>query len=417
MNPRERTLAWILGGIVGAGALAVLAHYQIVVPHREASERLAAAQDDLSKREQDLQLFSLEKAEQTKWNKLSLPKNFEKATAQYGQMLRSLIRDAGLTIDDLQGPPPQEGKATGSVVQKKPQHAVLPFTVRAKGTLANLTLALDALQRVPVMHRIKSIVIDRVDPKDKTGKLAINLALEAVSVHGVDNEPKYAPKFGLLPPHQTAQLAALMSRSRAPAIPLQIPYVLPKTVLAKLDAPDTSPRNLGEMALRNPFVGLLPTPPPPPKPKVVVKQPVEPPVELGPTGPDPREYIKIEQINPPQEAFLRNYLFRASDIRIRSTPMSGYDTFRVWDEDRERVLVQAKVLRIDPRDVYFQVNDEAFGMHFGQTMAAAMARPLSEFELDRLDLKIDAAFAEAAKAETTKKAPAKTGSKTPTKKR
>ena len=34
------------------------------------------------------------------------------------------------------------------------------------------------------------------------------------------------------------------------------------------------------------------------------------------------------------EAFLFNTLHRTPPLRLRSNPMSGYDTFRIMDEDR-----------------------------------------------------------------------------------
>jgi len=124
----------------------------------------------------------------------------------------------------------------------------------------------------------------------------------------------------------------------------------------------------------------------------VAKDPPEP----EPEGPDLTQYIKIDTIVPTaKEAFLRNYLIKSAPMRIRSTPMSGYDVFRIMDEEHAKVLVRGKVLRIDPRDIYFQVGSKVYAFHFGQTLAEALARPLSEFALDNLDLTnlIDAEFA------------------------
>ena len=57
--------------------------------------------------------------------------------------------------------------------------------------------------------------------------------------------------------------------------------------------------------------------------------------------------------------------------------------------------MKGKVLRIDPRDVFFQVGDDVFAMHIGDTVAEAMKKPLDVEEVEALELTalIDADFA------------------------
>jgi hypothetical protein len=360
---QDNKLVIILVSVLGIVVLGVATNKFILGPHREANNKITQLNTEIEKKENDLKMYRIEKQRLSKWNKLSLPNNIDVASAEYAQMLKPLLRKAGLTVDDFQGPPPQDVR--GQVNQKKPQHTILPFTVRAKGTLESLTKAAETLRRIPVMHRVQKVTIDRIDAKDKTGKLSIQMVIEGMIVYGANNTPSYKPSSDT------------------------------RELLAKL-AP--SNRNFDDMPLRNPFLGYVP---PPPAPKV------EAPIEV-PSGPDVREYIRIDSIIPTtQEAFLYNR-YEGTSLRLRSKARSGYDVFRIMDE-RDKPVLKGKVLRIDPRDVYFQVADDVYVFHFGQTLAEAMRRPIDDDELARLDLKLDADFA---KEETKEKTTAK---KTPTK--
>jgi len=181
--------------------------------------------------------------------------------------------------------------------------------------------------------------------------------------------------------------------------------------LALADVP-RSERNFEDLPLRNPFLGMQP----PVKERVIVETP--------PDGPDVRRYVSIDTIeHTTQQAFLRNILYKSRSMRIKSAPGSGYDVFQITDEDGEKVVVRGKVLRIDPRDVFFQVGEDVYDFHFSQTLAEAMKRPLSELELDRYELTdlVDPEFAQeetpAAKDAPKKTSPASRKTKTGTKKK
>lgn len=360
----QRVLLAVLAIVLGGGTLLVLFNTMFWSPYREARSKLTALSDEVDVEQRKQQQANFDKIAVAKWVKLSLPNSFDRASAEYGKMLKPLLRDCGLTVEDFKGPPPQE--QTSLTTQKKAKHIVLTYQVRAKGTIESLTKTLEALQRMPLAHRVNTLVVDRIDPKDKTGKLGVNMTIEALIVAGTNNQPKMTPS------------------DLAGAAPTKRLY--------------------GEVALRNPFVGYVPPPPPPPPPTVVKKEdPV--PVEPEPTGPDPKEFIRLdtitigdgEGISP--EAFLINMAQRTPPLRLRSAPMSGYDTFRIMDEDRTKTLLKAKVLKIDSRDVYFQVGEEVFAIHFNQTLADALRRPLSDAQLERLDLTslVDPEFGKAEK--------------------
>lgn len=372
MSSRERSLMMTLIGIFGLIGALYFGNKFVLQPHKELQTRIDLLDDEIYKKDMQKKAYLKDKMEQAKWFKLSLPANPDRASAEYAQVLKPLLRDSGLVVDDFQGPPPQEQKATAN--QKKAQHMTLPFQVRAKGTMTALVQALDSLQRMPVMHRVRSIVVDRVDQKDKNGKLNINMTIEAMIVAGAKNQPSYLPAA----PPKMVEADSLATLFGYPSGLLTLAYSSPNAPfrLALADLPKVD-RKFDDIPLRNPFLGKLP---PPPKPAPVV-------VEVEDEGPDVREFIRIDTIEPTaKQAFLQNRLFKSQSVRIKSVAGSGFDIFRIMNEDRSKVVVKGKVLRIDARDVYFQVSEDVYGFHMSQTMAEAMKRPLTEDDLDRLEL-------------------------------
>jgi hypothetical protein len=61
----------------------------------------------------------------------------------------------------------------------------------------------------------------------------------------------------------------------------------------------------------------------------------------------------------------------------------GRSTFEVWNGKEP---MKGRLLRVEPRDVYFQVGREIYTMHIGQNLAEAMRRSLSPRELKELGL-------------------------------
>ena len=51
-------------------------------------------------------------------------------------------------------------------------------------------------------------------------------------------------------------------------------------------------------------------------------------------------------------------------MRSEDLPKGHAKPIRIMSEDRTRTLVQAQVLRIDQRDMYFQVGEDVYGIHF-----------------------------------------------------
>jgi len=84
-------------------------------------------------------------------------------------------------------------------------------------------------------------------------------------------------------------------------------------------------------------------------------------------------YVRLTQTVPDQqEAYLRNLVYRTRETKLIAKAQSGYDQFKISDEFGQHVFLTAKVLRVDPRDVYFQVTNRVFKLHIGQSVREAM---------------------------------------------
>ncbi len=415
MNPRERTLLMVLLSILGAGVVFLVGYQWFYVPLTRHNARIAQLQDEVEKSEADLVLLNnerrkiLEKARQR-----SLPHSTERAIADFSRYLQNVLREHSLTIDDLQSPQgaPVEQKPLGAGQQaKKPNHTILAFQVRAKGDLPSLVAALEEMQNTPLVHRVKNLTIERADnnAKDANPRLSINLVVETMIV----SKPAAGAPAPPAPPKTIGRelllLDVLAGRSGGPIGLALLPWILgdksplPEYVLHR----DESKRNYGDIARLNLFSGMMPYVPES-KVKEKVFREKDPPPPLDYTV---LSYVRLVTTSPgSREAFLRNQLVRSPELRVRDIPSSGYDTFRIMDEEGKHVLVQAKMLRIEQRDVFFQVGKSVYRMHIGQTLGDALnSSSLSEDQMDDLELTAlyDPEFGEAAqetkKQSTTKK--------------
>ena len=351
MNDNRRAKIMLLA-FVGVLALVFVGYKFFYQPYQAALGEKDSASDQLDQIANQTKLHEIDKQLLvSKWNQLSLPSNQGRAATEYGAMLKPLL-GARMKIESFVGPPPTETRVVQG--QKKAQHQILAFNVRAKGTLEDLVDCMEQLRRIPVAHRIKSLVVDRLDAKDTEGRLGIQMVIETLIVAGAKNEPSLKP----------ISPTAIEDGSVMKWIP-------------------SSTRDFNTVALRNPFVGQA----------ARVVEDVGDKEAVVSQGIDMRQYVHLDMIQPGKEAFLRNRL-APSPIRLRLTP--GFNTFQIKSDESTYIWVKAKVLRIDARDIYFQAGDKLYGFHFGQTLSEAMKAPLRESEADRLEMTdlIDPEFAD-----------------------
>lgn len=368
MTVRERNFLIVL--FVGVAALmgvGILGYQWFVAPVREANRAIAELEDEVWQKQLLLRAVEHDRKKLAKYKALSLPNNPDQAQSDYFEYLQMLLRDSGLSVH-VQGPPAGSLKAPAPQ-GKKAGHVPLAFTVSALGDMSGVIKALAALRAAPIAHRIKSLTLAPADATgSNAGKLKIQMGIEALIVHKADSLQPHltAPGFNLV------MLENLTAYLRAPGGMAIGPWAVARVSLKKLvEKEEMLARNYSEIPNRNIFTGPMP-----PSPK----------------DPDPFDdldvlaHIYLDQASPTlNEAFLRNSVYRAPEIKLR--PKSGgYQIFQITNEERDLVLLRGKALRVDQRDLYFQVGEDIYGLHFGQSLKQALRRPLSTDELEELQL-------------------------------
>lgn len=401
MTIRERKLMFALIGAVGVVVVAIVFMQWFWTPFQQANRDIERLDEEVNEK---IKLISEARQEQkrlAKYKLTSLPHNPDQASADYAKYLKALLRLCGLTVDDLQGPSPNTLKAPAAQ-GKKAAHLTLAFSVRARGDIAGVVRALKELKVAPIAHRVKSLSLSPAEANAKNpNKLNVTLAIEALIVHkaGSVNPFLAAPDGRLI---IIDSIAALRS---APVGLALGSYLAVRASLMSISEETDSilARNYTRISDRDPFKGavaLVEAPKVPKGPQLADL----PPFNI-------LEYIKLDHasLTPVNEAFLRNYVFREPEIRLRPKTgrfSSGFDVFVIRNEEKDRQLVRGKVLRVDQRDVYFQVGEDVYGIHIGHSVADAMKRSLSDEEMKQLELTslYDKKFAE---EEMSRSAPAK----------
>jgi len=245
---------------------------------------------------------------------------------------------------------------------KKASHLVLTFLVRAQGNWAALAKLLERFQRTPLLHRLKSWNVEQAPgDKDKSGKkLVVNLTVEALVVNRSDKRPDNL--WGI--DTRMVGVDALLALQGRPA---GWAMLLRGQALLLPPMPD---RRYADLARVNPFVGG--------------RLPEEKEKKRDTRPPDNRSNVHLALTDHAgQKAILLAASKYKGESAIKLTTTAGHNEFEVWDG---KGLLKARVLRVDPRDVYVQVGKAIYAFHVGQNLAEAMQRPLAPGELARLGL-------------------------------
>jgi hypothetical protein len=381
MTQRERRLALILGVVAVVGGL-LLAYQLILRPLNDYSDTIASLDDDIIKTDKLLQGARKDKARLDRWRLMSLPVDPAHptdpalATREYrkylGQlMFKNTILAESFNPMDTPRAPTQPGKP-------RPAYTALHFSIRARASLGNFVRMLDEFQQTPLLHKIKSLTIARVEGtaaarKNRDDVVTVQMMVEALVVNGAERPPSNRPTNLLGIDQRLLALDALTRLRRGPAgialAPLSPTGPLGKQLLAV----ESPARTYADIARKNIFQG---------PPADDGKDPLS-----NPGGPiDVTRYTFLTDIvlnDKEGEAF---YYIRTSNRWTRLRESRGFNTFIIKDERGEEDLVKGTVLKIESRDVYFRAGDNYFVIHIGQNFDSAMRHPLSPAQVETLGL-------------------------------
>ena len=380
MNEREKKLAVVLGAVVGVGVVLFLGLNWFWRPLQAYNKTIEDLTTETDNRQAALKSFLKERKKLEVARIKSLPTNSNEANLEYTHFLQKALEESGLLMETLNPAanltnvkPPASVPGVKSV-----DHKTLTFQVRARGELGQLVKFMERMQKTPYEHRIKILSVDRVDPsnfgKNASSKLNVQMTIETLLV------AKTASRVGLPPGVGSRFILAesIASLNAISARPVGLGMIAAALQLKQeVSFPDY--RKYADISRRNIFIGGF-------------AQREE--FEKGESGPvaafQVPPYVRLDTCVPDtQEAYLRNLIVKTREIKLIAKPRSGFDTFKIIGEDTDGgdfLFVHAKVLRVEAREVYFQVGNQVFEMHIGQSIADALRRPISTEKMDDLDL-------------------------------
>ena len=170
-DKRRRLLLGVFAGMVvlTIGDFAWREFYEAPVNAADAKkERLAR---EILEAKQQYKRFAKQKNRLQKLRNASLPADTETARTLYLGWLNELAEDVQLAGKQVDSNPPRfyEG------------YRILPFSLRCRGTLDQVTTLLYAFYKAPHLHHVRTMTLT---PVAGTRMLSINLAIEAVSING-----------------------------------------------------------------------------------------------------------------------------------------------------------------------------------------------------------------------------------------
>jgi len=394
MTQRERRLALMLFGILVLGG-GFLAYQMVVRPLGEYGTTIASLEDEVEGAKGQVFKILKDKPQLERWRLMSLPidpahpGDVGLAKGEYGKYLDQLLyknRFMEVNFTSVEGT-----RATGTQPGKKPVFTPVDFNIRAKTSLTNLVQMLEEFQRTPLLHKIKSLTIDRPENapasrRKKDDVVAVQMTIEALVVSGAERRP-----INLLGvDHRLLALDALTVLEGGPARIALVPMWLSPTgprgqqileyqeETAQARDPSSpkyeavARRNYRDIAKKNIFQGA----------------PTLEDTSSGPTGEDIEvtRYTYLTDITVSEWRSEAWYYIRTSKRKTRLRVSPGFNTFRIMDDRDEQTVVSGKVVKIESRDIYFTVGNNFYGIHVGQNFADAMRRKLPEADVKSLGL-------------------------------
>jgi hypothetical protein len=366
MNSRERVLAVLLICIIVFGGGGFFGYQFVYVPWNARNKTLDNLKKDEEAKMARLAEAEKQRAKLARWKSLSLPGDPETARMEYERYLTQLFtrykitnaRDIKSRNDDAKG---------GPVVGKEPVYTKLIFNVKAYATMANLVAMMEEFYKTGLMQEIKNLSFQRQmtsTPTVRADELDVRMTIEALVITGADK------RSHLLPNYDRRLLAIDVAPVLFPAPPLVLWTSLSPGLLSPGELAEPT-RDYSLIAKKNIFLGR------PPKDK--------PPQQTEDDGtPEwmiPR-YVYLTDITQTPLRMESMLYDRWNNQKIKLRESSGaYNSFPIVRDGKATQVVVGRIVRIDDRKLYYQVDLVVPEAGFGRAPAAA--RP-DKSELEKL---------------------------------
>jgi len=230
MQPREKILAAVLGGVVALFLLKALYDKGAgLVEQRQA--RVVALQRDVNQQKLTIEAGAMAAERIAEWESRSLPSDRDLARTQYHNWLLSLADKTKLKDVDVSG--------TGGLEHRSGVYHRLDYVVGGRGNLQQLTQFLHEFYAAGHLHQIRTAAVKPTggDPND----LGLTFTVSALVLPGADREDRLAE--GLSSPLARGDLAAYAGiAARRPLEPYTPPPPPPQPRVAREAPRPTPPR-------------------------------------------------------------------------------------------------------------------------------------------------------------------------------
>jgi hypothetical protein len=176
VSKRERTLMIVILGIVGSYGLFLVVRGLFVGPLETQASQIRSLRNEIASKSKQVEDAQSAVKQLAEWEKLSLPGDEGAAQALYQDYLFKLMRDCHF----------EEPQVSADKTQKAKSYTSIPFTIRGRVSLENLTEFLYRFHACDsrVLHQVRTLSIARTDTKSKS--LSVTIILAALAL---DNAP------------------------------------------------------------------------------------------------------------------------------------------------------------------------------------------------------------------------------------
>jgi len=346
MNARERMLAIAVLLVVVLLVGGFFFKTMFLSPLAERNESILALRDEISKKQERVHQIEADLPRLERWRVLSLPPDVSKAKQQYGDYLSDLMRDSGFAPGSYTVVRQADSK-TAPTIGKIPVYQKFDFTIQAHTSLDNLVAMLDKFYHTGLLQQVKKLSAQRpltTGPQQLPTDLDVNMTVEAIIITGAEERPNLLPTIS----RKQLLLDVVTALRGGPTGLALIPF-----------GPGTLARTSEQYAVigeKNIFFG--------PSAERLAEE-----VEVT-------RFVHLTHITR-NERRAEAWLYNRYDNRwTRLRAEAGFDFFRISDEKGNTIL-KGKVMRIEPREVIFKVDDNYYALHVGQNVETGMKTPLT----------------------------------------
>lgn len=176
MQPRERILAGLVGLLLLGMAGRWLTQTMLSGPQAERQAKIDALEREIDKKQQIVRRARQANQKLTVWNRQSLPNNTEVARSLYQNWLLEIVKRAGFQSPNVD---------SGEAITKRGIYRRVPFSVRGRATLGELTRFLYDFYRADHLHQIQRL---NITPVPNSEYLDLGISIDALILPGADRE-------------------------------------------------------------------------------------------------------------------------------------------------------------------------------------------------------------------------------------